>query len=505
MNLRSLLNFRHWRISVKLLATLLVLSWLPVAVVTVNYLRAQSQASQTAVGQHILDLGTAAASEIQTATGQVINQSHQALAELAAASALVDFLADPPADPDAYFSAQTEINRRLAQTLDAQPDFTRVTLYDREGIALASSDARIFGFDASSREDVQSALAGLPITARLKLGGADGQPGLFVSRPVLAEGQVVGAVSARLRIDFIYAEIERIIAASPEPDAAALYARSSRILLVNPEGVVLGHHGADTGWLYRSLGALDETAQAEVAAENVLGRACPAGQAGCTLDEMRPRLPAPLPALQPVGDALRAAAQIGAHGSLRYCRLPDPAALPEADCQNAEWVRAVFEPIRGPLRNNVLFFVLVDVQEAPFLEPARRTMNTSIGLALLFSLLVVLASFLLAEVIARPVRALAEVALEVEHGQPIAPERMHDLSANADELGHLARVFSHMIAVVQQRERELLKTVERLKVEIDQARRQKDVDEVAQSEFFQKLRARKQEQTRPRPEPPEEE
>jgi CRP-like cAMP-binding protein len=52
--------------------------------------------------------------------------------------------------------------------------------------------------------------------------------------------------------------------------------------------------------------------------------------------------------------------------------------------------------------------------------------------------------------------------------------------------------FFQMVEEIKAREDELKQELTRLKVEIDEARRKKDVEEIAQSEFFQELQKRKQ-------------
>lgn len=61
-----------------------------------------------------------------------------------------------------------------------------------------------------------------------------------------------------------------------------------------------------------------------------------------------------------------------------------------------------------------------------------------------------------------------------------------------DELGQLARVFCQMAAQVKEREAKLRLQVAELKVEIDQAKRQRDVAQITQSRYFQEM----QEETR---------
>jgi CRP-like cAMP-binding protein len=52
--------------------------------------------------------------------------------------------------------------------------------------------------------------------------------------------------------------------------------------------------------------------------------------------------------------------------------------------------------------------------------------------------------------------------------------------------------FFQMVEEIKAREDELKQELTRLKVEIDEAKRKKDVEEIAQSEFFQELQKRKQ-------------
>lgn len=48
-----------------------------------------------------------------------------------------------------------------------------------------------------------------------------------------------------------------------------------------------------------------------------------------------------------------------------------------------------------------------------------------------------------------------------------------------------------MVEEIKAREDQLMNELQKLKVEIDQSRREKEVDDIASSEFFQKLRKSK--------------
>jgi HAMP domain-containing protein len=57
-----------------------------------------------------------------------------------------------------------------------------------------------------------------------------------------------------------------------------------------------------------------------------------------------------------------------------------------------------------------------------------------------------------------------------------------------DELGQLARVFQRMTTQVKQREENLKQQVEELKIEIDQTRREQQVSQITQTDYFQELK-----------------
>ena len=59
-----------------------------------------------------------------------------------------------------------------------------------------------------------------------------------------------------------------------------------------------------------------------------------------------------------------------------------------------------------------------------------------------------------------------------------------------DEINTLSGVFTIMVDKVHQREQALRQQVEELKIEIDENKRQKQVSEIVESDFFQQLQER---------------
>jgi hypothetical protein len=61
-----------------------------------------------------------------------------------------------------------------------------------------------------------------------------------------------------------------------------------------------------------------------------------------------------------------------------------------------------------------------------------------------------------------------------------------------DELGHLARVFQRMALEVYAREQRLRRELQQLRIEIDEVKKERQVAEITETEYFQGLRAKAQ-------------
>jgi len=97
--------------------------------------------------------------------------------------------------------------------------------------------------------------------------------------------------------------------------------------------------------------------------------------------------------------------------------------------------------------------------------------------------------FVISGVFTRPIVALTHAAERIGEG-----DYEQDLTKysgaggfSRDEIGTLAEVFTIMVNKVHQREQALRRQVEELKIEVDDAKRQKQVSEIVDSGFFQEL------------------
>jgi len=115
-------------------------------------------------------------------------------------------------------------------------------------------------------------------------------------------------------------------------------------------------------------------------------------------------------------------------------------------------------------------------------------LTTVTGLAMLVALW-------LSSYISRPVASLISASQSVEAGE-FSSVNLSDVEKRKDELGGLARVFSRMAEQMRSREQNLkdevqsLQTKIQLFIEIDVARKEGQVREITESEYFENLRRR---------------
>lgn len=89
----------------------------------------------------------------------------------------------------------------------------------------------------------------------------------------------------------------------------------------------------------------------------------------------------------------------------------------------------------------------------------------------------------------RDVAVATDVAAGVESGS-FRPEALDSVAQRTDSLGQLARVFQSMVREVQAREERLKQEVRKLRVEIDEGRKARQVAEITETDYFQQLQER---------------
>jgi CRP/FNR family transcriptional regulator, cyclic AMP receptor protein len=87
------------------------------------------------------------------------------------------------------------------------------------------------------------------------------------------------------------------------------------------------------------------------------------------------------------------------------------------------------------------------------------------------------------------VNYITNAAANVEQGI-YEPETLNDVAQRGDELGQLARVFQRMMREVHSREQQLQQEVHQLRIEIDKAKSQQQVQQIVETDFFLELQSK---------------
>jgi methyl-accepting chemotaxis protein len=152
------------------------------------------------------------------------------------------------------------------------------------------------------------------------------------------------------------------------------------------------------------------------------------------------------------------------------------------------WISA-YAPVRNK-QGEIVAAIGVDYEQS-YVDQVQSDIRTTVGIGSIavFIILVVLV-FLISRALTQPIGRLTAAARQVGEGK--YDQNIANLSATnlRDEIVVLAEVFTSMAAKIYQREQSLIRKVEELKIEIDEAKRQKQVDEIVDSDFFQDLQAK---------------
>jgi hypothetical protein len=145
-----------------------------------------------------------------------------------------------------------------------------------------------------------------------------------------------------------------------------------------------------------------------------------------------------------------------------------------------------YMPVYGS--DGELLFALGGDLEASTIEEARlAALRAMVPLFVVTYVLLFIVVFLVSGFVTRPMMALAKAAGRIGEG-----DYEQDLSTLTnqrfpDEIGVLARVFDIMVGKVYQREQKLRQRVQELEILIDEHKRDQQVSEIVDSDFFQDL------------------
>ena len=442
------LSFRNWRISNKLLVVMLLVSLVPLLLAMGIVVRTSSEALTDAKRQAIALLGNSVALRYSN----LLLDSRNLLQVTASNPAIAAFLEAPPAAEST--TPPAPVQEAFATLLKTNPQINVVGLYNPDATTMAHTDTTLVGKNVAFRDFVGAALTGESFVSGLRRDLVSDAPGVSFSVPVIEDGAIIGAMAMNIKGDFFTSVFSETLDAASKQEVGAAIA----MFLVDPNGIVMGQSKGDD-LIYRSLGTLSpaaaerlwpsESRWAASAQPTSLSanrrKSSPANRSlcpGCSpwaTRCARPLLPTRLAVCASVALMISprrlrrtTASAPGISAPMPRSRLAPPAA------GGAE------VPVQQ-------FMVVVDIPEQSFLAAVDQQRGLGLVVAGVMGVLAVVGSLFLARLIAKPINRLAASAHEVEQDQPFQPQGVATVTAQGDEIGHLARVFSKMVLSLQAR------------------------------------------------------
>ena len=154
---------------------------------------------------------------------------------------------------------------------------------------------------------------------------------------------------------------------------------------------------------------------------------------------------------------------------------------------NQEW------SVRASATGGALDWVVVSAVPESNLEAPGRTLAFQLTVLAIVVLIIGLAlGVLVSRRITKPVDDITKAARDLADGS-FDPTSLDAASRRSDEVGDLARTFQTMGTEIIERERRLRDQVEKLSVQIDRAKVAAEVQEITESDYFQRLKSRSRE------------
>ena len=154
-----------------------------------------------------------------------------------------------------------------------------------------------------------------------------------------------------------------------------------------------------------------------------------------------------------------------------------------------EWI-TTYAPIVDA-NGNVVGAVGVDILASYVREVQKGIIRNGVFAFIVSYLLVFGLVYLMSGVVTRPIVMLADIAGEIADGNYDQDlDSMRGGERWLDELDTLTRTFKIMIEKVAEREKTLRKRVKQLEIIVDHTKREEEVNQIVESDFFQDLQSK---------------
>ncbi|ARV63052.1 histidine kinase [Nostocales cyanobacterium HT-58-2] len=145
--------------------------------------------------------------------------------------------------------------------------------------------------------------------------------------------------------------------------------------------------------------------------------------------------------------------------------------------------------------NSVIGTQIVYIPASEVFMNARRSLSLFISIFIgIFALVILVINYLLKRRVIQPLKPMAQLAqkmsldtVSITELEALERTGLEKIVQRSDELGQLGRVFQKMVREVCEREEQLSKQLQQLQVEVDSSKLVRQVAEIAETDYFQKL------------------
>jgi HAMP domain-containing protein len=149
--------------------------------------------------------------------------------------------------------------------------------------------------------------------------------------------------------------------------------------------------------------------------------------------------------------------------------------------------------------NEVLGTQIVYVPAQGVFSAARQAFASVMGVFfLVFAIALIGLNYWLKPLVVKPVQSLAKISEKLANDDIQSPadldqaetRKLQQVVTRQDELGQLGQVFQRMVNEVIARQQRLRQQIRDLKIEIDESRKTKEVEQIVETDYFKDLQAK---------------
>ena len=427
-----LLKPSRWSIDIKILVAILLAAILPM-IVAVNY---NLQQSLERIESSEFDKLELLAGTKANQLDRSIDYHKDDLREISIDSKVVDFLA---ATPDERNKLRSQLQSTLESPLDSNSGYDAIYLLNPKGQCIASTNSLFLGKDYSFRSYFQHAIKNNSAAVDILFGTTSRQAGLYIAKAVRSwENNLLGIAVVKIDHKEVWSLINEIEADSP-----------TDTMLVDQYGIIVSH--SNPNFQYKSLAPLTEKIQDKIIAQKRY-------ESNESVEDL---------GLSKLANYMLKTKQTG-HTS--YYSAPEKTDLTIG-----------FSPLK-----TVPWIVGVTKPKAVFRTPVNNSIWQSVGSVLLVTGIASLAALLISWSIVKPIRSLILAGRSLAEDK-FDPDLLKKAARSRDDIGELARVFLALAQEIKQREQDLQDRVSQLQIEIDEGKKERQVAEVTNSDYFKQL------------------